>query len=172
VPSDAIPVGSVPRSSPTSSVPARSTTPNLLDVDRIWRVPGSPREVLAITRHSHPAGLRINGGGSAGEHAAGEREHEYLWYVTLQARPQRGLNSEQLAISTIAAPQRSRAVPESSGPAAPRWKFQEGHHVVPAGNAVGGYFLTYTLRAGQCGFKIRPAQQALGLPANNVPAVG
>jgi hypothetical protein len=104
VPSDAIPVGSVPRSSPISSVPARSVTPNLVDVHRIWRVPGSTREVLAIIHHSHPAGLTINGGGSAGEHAPGEREHEYLWYVTFHARPQPGLNSEQLAISTIAAP--------------------------------------------------------------------
>ncbi len=104
VPSDASPVGSVPRSSPISSVPARSATPNLVDVHRIWRVPGSPREALAIIRHSHPSGLTINGGGSAGQHAPGEREHEYLWYVTFQARPQLGLSSEQLAISTIAAP--------------------------------------------------------------------
>lgn len=104
VPSDAHPVGSVPGSSPISSVPARAATPNLVDVHRIWRVPGSPHEVLAIIRHSHPGGLTINGGGSAGEHAPGEREHEYLWYVTFQARPQPGLGSEQLAISTIAAP--------------------------------------------------------------------
>jgi hypothetical protein len=63
---------------------------NLVDVHRIWRVHGAPREVLAVIRHSHPAGLSINGSGSAGEHAPGEREHEYLWYVTFQARPRPG----------------------------------------------------------------------------------
>jgi hypothetical protein len=68
VPSDAIPLGSVPRSSPISSAPARSVTPDLVDVHRIWRVPGSPREVLAVLRHSHSAGLTMNGSGSAGKH--------------------------------------------------------------------------------------------------------
>jgi hypothetical protein len=104
VPSDVIPLGSVPRSSPIGSVSARLATPNLVDVHRIWRVPGSPREVLAVVRHSHPAGLTMNGGGSSGKHGVGEREVEYLWYVTFQARPRRGLGSEVLAISTTAAP--------------------------------------------------------------------
>jgi hypothetical protein len=104
VPSEAIPIGSLPRSSPIGFVPARPATPNLVDVHRIWRVPGSPRKVLAIVRHSHPAGLTINGGGSSGKHGVGEPEVEYLWYVTFQAQPGRGLGSEVLAISMTAAP--------------------------------------------------------------------
>ena len=106
VPSDAVPVARVPRSSPISSVAARLATPNLVDVHRIWRVPGSPRVVLAIVRHSHPAGLTINGGGgSGGEHAVGQPEVEYSWYVTFGAKPQPGLGSQELVISMTAAPQ-------------------------------------------------------------------
>jgi hypothetical protein len=104
VPSYAILLGSVPRSSPIGSVSARLATPNLVDVHRIWRVPGSPRKILAILRHSHPSGLTINGGGSSGKHGFGEREVEYLWYVTFQAQPVRALGSEVLAISMTAAP--------------------------------------------------------------------
>ena len=105
VPSDAVPVARVPRSSPISSVAARLATPNLVDVHRIWRVPGSPRVVLAIVRHSHPAGLTINGGGSGGEHAVGQTEVEYSWYVTFGAKPQPGLGLQELVISMTAAPQ-------------------------------------------------------------------
>jgi hypothetical protein len=104
VPGEAVPVGGVPRSSPLRSAPGRSVTPNLVDVHRIWRVPGLPRAVLAAVRRSHPAGLTINGSGSAGKHEVGEREVEYWWYVSFQAQPRPGLGSEVLAISTTAAP--------------------------------------------------------------------
>jgi hypothetical protein len=104
VPSAAIPVGSVPRSSPIRYAPGTFATPNLIDVHRIWRVSGLPREALARIRRSHPAGLKINGGGSAGKHGLGEREVEYWWYVTFRARSRPGLGSEVLAISTTAAP--------------------------------------------------------------------
>jgi hypothetical protein len=104
VPSDATPVAGVPRSSPLRLAPGRPATPNLVDVHRIWRVSGRPREVLAAVRQSRPTGLAINGGGSAGQHGVGQREVEYWWYVSFQAAARAGLGSEALAISTTAAP--------------------------------------------------------------------
>jgi hypothetical protein len=104
MPNGATLLSGVPRSSPIGSAPARPATPNLVDVHRIWRVSGSPREILAVVRHSHPAGLKINGGGSSGRHGVGEREVEYLWYVTFGASPAQGIGSEELAISMTAAP--------------------------------------------------------------------
>jgi hypothetical protein len=104
VPSDAMPLASVPRSSPVGSAPERAATPNLVDVRRIWRVPGSPREILALVRHSHPAGLTINGGGSGGHHAPGQPEIETSWWVTFQAHPRPGLGSQTLTIAMTAAP--------------------------------------------------------------------
>jgi hypothetical protein len=104
VPSDAVPLESVPRSSPLASAPERLATPNLVDAHRIWRVPGSPRKILALVRHSHPAGLTINGGGSGGHHAPGQPEIETSWWVTFQADPRSGLGSQTLTISMTAAP--------------------------------------------------------------------
>jgi hypothetical protein len=104
VPSDAVALASVPRSSPVASAPERLATPNLVDVHRIWRVPGSPRKILALVRHSHPAGLRIDGGGSGGHHAIGQPEIETSWWVTFKADPRSGLGSETLTISMTAAP--------------------------------------------------------------------
>jgi hypothetical protein len=104
VPSDAILPGSPPRSSPIRSAPPTSSSPNLVDLHRIWRVRGSVREVLAAVRRSHPVGMTVNGGGSAGEHAPREPEHEYWWYVTFRAPARTGLGSDQLAISMTAAP--------------------------------------------------------------------
>jgi hypothetical protein len=104
VPSDAVPLESLPRSSPVASAPERLATPNLLDVHRIWRVPGSPRKILALVHHSHPTGLQINGGGSGGHHALGQPEIETSWWVTFQAHPRSGLGSETLTISMTAAP--------------------------------------------------------------------
>ncbi len=94
----------VPRASPIRSAPGRPATPNVVDVDRIWRVPGRPRAALAAVRHSHPAGLLVNGEGSGGRHGVGEREVEYFWYVSFQAPPRPGLGSEQLSVSMTAAP--------------------------------------------------------------------
>jgi hypothetical protein len=48
--------------------------------------------------------MKQNGGGSAGKHAPGEREHEYSWWVTFAAHAQPGLQSEQLLISITGAP--------------------------------------------------------------------
>jgi hypothetical protein len=104
VPSDAVALASVPRSSPVAYAPERLATPNLVDVHRIWRVPGSPRKILSLVRHSHPAGLQINGGGSGGHHAPGQPEIETSWWVTFQAHPRSGLGSQTLTISMIAAP--------------------------------------------------------------------
>jgi hypothetical protein len=104
VPSDTVALARVPQSSPLASAPERLATPNLVDVHRIWRVPGSPRKILALVRHSHPAGLEINGGGSGGHHAPGQPEIETSWWVTFQAHPRSGLGSETLTISMTAAP--------------------------------------------------------------------
>jgi hypothetical protein len=104
VPSDAVALASVPRSSPVASAPERLATPNLVDVHRIWRVPAAPRKILALVRHSHPAGLRINGGGSGGHHVIGQPEIETSWWVTFQAHPRSGLGSQTLTISMTAAP--------------------------------------------------------------------
>ena len=104
MPSNAVPLASVPRSSPVGSAPERVATPNLVDVHRIWRVPGSPRKILTLVRHSHPTGLEINGGGSGGHHAIGQPEIETSWWVIFQAHPRSGLGSETLTISMTAAP--------------------------------------------------------------------
>jgi len=99
-----LPLADVPRSSPIDSAPGRPATPNLVDVHRVWRVPGRPREALATVRGSHPAGLPVDGEGSGGSRGVDGREVEDFWYVSFRAAPRRGLGSEQLSLSMTAAP--------------------------------------------------------------------
>lgn len=86
VPIEAIPVAGAPRSSRIRFAPAQSATPNLIDAHRIWRMPESPREVMAAVRRGHHSGLTMNGGGSAGRHGVGEREVECTIGVSTSVR--------------------------------------------------------------------------------------
>jgi hypothetical protein len=94
-----------PRGSPIRRGAPTPATPNLVDFHRTWRVPGQPEAVIDAVRKMRPAGLTEANSASAGQRSPGEPHgHEYWWDVGFTTRAAPHLDSEQLAISTAAAP--------------------------------------------------------------------
>jgi hypothetical protein len=102
LPSDAKPISDVPRSLSMRFAGSTPATPNLVELARTYGLAGAPQAVLDAIRP--PAVMRPSGSGSAGHHAPGQPEIETSWYVTFEARPSAGVQSETLSLATIAAP--------------------------------------------------------------------
>jgi hypothetical protein len=102
LPSDAKPLSDVPRSLIMRFAGSRPATPNLVELARTYRLAGAPQALLNAIRP--PTGMRRSGAGSAGHHAPGQPEIETFRYVTFEAPPSAGVQSETLSLATIAAP--------------------------------------------------------------------
>lgn len=103
VPSGAKRLAHAPPASQLNHAPEREATPNLVDVDRIWRIGGKPLAHLAALERSHPPGLHVTGGGSGIE---GPGIAEKVRYVTFRAEPPSGVQSETLIVTEATAPGR------------------------------------------------------------------
>lgn len=103
VPSGAERVAHAPQGSQLNHAPQREATPNLVDVDRIWRIGGKPLAHMAALERAHTPGLRVTGGGGGIE---GPGIAEKVSYVTFRAEPPPGVQSETLIVTAATAPGR------------------------------------------------------------------
>jgi hypothetical protein len=103
VPNGAERMAHAPPASQLNHAPQREATPNLVDVDRIWRIGGKPLAHLTALERSHPPGLHVTGGGGGIE---GPGIAEKVRYVTFRAEPPPGVQSETLIVTEATAPRR------------------------------------------------------------------
>ncbi len=83
--------------------PQTSASPNLVDLGQVYLVRGRPQAALAAIRRDRPRSLEQTVSGEGGQDSGG-REVESEWYVGFSAAPQANVASEELLITTVAAP--------------------------------------------------------------------
>ncbi len=93
-----------PKSSPIRAGAPAPGTPAKVDLHPTWRVTGQPEALIRSVQALHPFGMKRTEGGSKGERAPDEPAHSYYWWAGFEAPSRPHVESEQLAISTTAAP--------------------------------------------------------------------